>query len=280
MNCLILFSVYNDVEHYNMGMNNIYEKITNFYKYKSLLSELVQRDIKIKYRRSVLGILWSFLDPLLSMIVLTIIFSTLFSKTIPNYPVYYLSGMLTYALFRGGSTAAMRSLVSSSGIWKTIYVPKYLYVLSAVLSNFVTYVLSLVILFAIMLIMKVPFTIYIIFASLPILAVLMFTTGVGLVMGTLNVFFRDMQHLYSVLTLVLMYALPIFYPASIVPVQFRFIQDFNPLHHMLVCIRSCFLYGTLYPISSLIISLVSGLVFLVLGLFLLYKFQDKFVLYV
>ena len=124
MNCLILFSVYNDVEHYNMGMNNIYEKITNFYKYKSLLSELVQRDIKIKYRRSVLGILWSFLDPLLSMIVLTIIFSTLFSKTIPNYPVYYLSGMLTYALFRGGSTAAMRSLVSSSGIWKTIYVPK------------------------------------------------------------------------------------------------------------------------------------------------------------
>ena len=94
-----------------MGMNNIYEKITNFYKYKSLLSELVQRDIKIKYRRSVLGILWSFLDPLLSMIVLTIIFSTLFSKTIPNYPVYYLSGMLTYALFRGGSTAAMRSLV-------------------------------------------------------------------------------------------------------------------------------------------------------------------------
>ena len=135
-----------------MGMNNIYEKITNFYKYKSLLSELVQRDIKIKYRRSVLGILWSFLDPLLSMIVLTIIFSTLFSKTIPNYPVYYLSGMLTYALFRGGSTAAMRSLVSSSGIWKTIYVPKYLYVLSAVLSNFVTYVLSLVILFAIMLI--------------------------------------------------------------------------------------------------------------------------------
>jgi|UPI00032122CE lipopolysaccharide transport system permease protein len=280
MNCLILFSVYNDVEHYNMGMNNIYEKITNFYKYKSLLSELVQRDIKIKYRRSVLGILWSFLDPLLSMIVLTIIFSTLFSKTIPNYPVYYLSGMLTYALFRGGSTAAMRSLVSSSGIWKTIYVPKYLYVLSAVLSNFVTYVLSLVILFAIMLIMKVPFTIYIIFASLPILAVLMFTTGVGLVMGTLNVFFRDMQHLYSVLTLVLMYALPIFYPASIVPVQFRFIQDFNPLYHMLVCIRSCFLYGTLYPISSLIISLVSGLVFLVLGLFLLYKFQDKFVLYV
>ena len=108
----------------------------------------------------------------------------------------------------------------------------------------------------------------------------MFTTGVGLVMGTLNVFFRDMQHLYSVLTLVLMYALPIFYPASIVPVQFRFIQDFNPLYHMLVCIRSCFLYGTLYPISSLIISLVSGLVFLVLGLFLLYKFQDKFVLYV
>lgn len=263
-----------------MGINSICEKFTNFYKYKSLLSELVRKDIKIKYRRSVLGILWSFLDPLFSMIVLSIVFSTLFSKDIPNYPVYYLSGMLAYSLFRGGSTSAMNSLVNSAGIWKTIYVPKYLYILSSVLSNFVTYVLSLLVLFAIMIVMNVPFTIYIIFASLPILALIIITIGVGLIMGTLNVFFRDMQHLYSVVTLVLMYALPIFYPADIVPDSFKFIQDFNPLFHIMVCLRDCFLYGRLYPIPSLLYAMIFGIVILGIGLVLLYKYQDKFVLYV
>lgn len=263
-----------------MGKINMYEKLTNFYKYKSLLSELVRKDIKIKYRRSVLGILWSLLDPLFSMVVLSIVFSTLFSKSIPNYPVYYLAGMLSYGLFRGGSTAAMRSLVRSASIWKTIYVPKYLYVLASVLSNFVTYVISLVVLFAIMLVMHVPFTIYIILASLPILALLMLTVGAGLIMGTLNVFFRDMQHLYDVFTLILMYALPIFYPADIVPESFRFIQVYNPLYHVINCLRDCFLYGQMYSITSLLFAMVSGIVLLLIGFLLLYKYQDKFILYV
>lgn len=260
-------------------MNMVKEIIHDLKNYRSLLSELIRRDIKIKYRRSVLGIFWSFLDPLLSMIVLTIVFSTLFHR-IPNYPIYYLSGLLAFQLFSNGSKTAMRSLIGSSGIWKTIYVPKFLYVLSAVLSNFVTYLLSLVVLFVIMIILNVQFTIYIVFASLPILALIIMTIGAGLIMGTLNVFFRDMEYLYNVFMMILMYGMPIFYPADIVPASFQFIQQYNPLYQLIVCLRDCFLYGQMYSLSTLLFGFISAIILLVIGILLLYKYQDRFILYV
>ncbi len=253
--------------------------LNDFSRYKSLLSELVRKDVKIKYRNSILGVLWSFLDPLLHMIVMTIVFSTLFHR-VENYPVYLLSGRLVYTLFAGGSTAAMRSLVSSAGIWKSIYVPKYLYALSSVLSAFVTFALSLIVLFAIMFVTHVEFTVYIIFVSIPILILLVLTFGVGLIVGTLNVFFRDVEHLYNVFTLLMMYALPIFYPADIVPDSFRFIQDFNPIFHILSCMRDCFLYGKLYPMINIIYPAICAIILLLIGFYLLRRYQDKFILYV
>lgn len=255
------------------------EELNTFSKYKSLLSELVRRDIRNKYRNSVLGVLWSLLDPLLQMIVLTIVFSTLFHR-VHDYPVYYLTGQLTYGLFRGGSTQAMKSLIGSANIWKTIYVPKYLYALSAVLSNFVTFMFSIVILFVIMLVLRVEFTVYIIFASLPILITLIMALGAGLILGTLNVFFRDVEHLYSVFCLMLMYALPVFYPPDILPPQFKFIQTYNPLYYLLMCVRDCFYYGKLYSLTDILIPTVAAFVLLGLGIIMLRKYQDKFILYV
>ncbi len=253
--------------------------ISNFSKYTALLSELVRKNIKIKYRNSILGVLWSLLDPLFRMIVLTIVFSALFHR-VANYPVYYLTGQLAYSLFASGSSQAMKSLVSSSGIWKSIYVPKYLYPLASVLSNFVTFILSLLVLFAIMFVTGTEFTVYIIFASLPILVLLVMTFGVGLIIGTLNIFFRDMEHLYSVFTLLLMYALPIFYPADILPAQFRFIQTYNPLYYIVVCLRDCFLYGKLYSPIDIIIPAIAAVILLGIGIAMLKRYQDKFILYV
>lgn len=253
--------------------------LNDFNKYKSLLSELVRKDIKIKYRNSVLGVLWSFLDPLFRMVVLTIVFSALFNR-VANYPVYYLSGQLLYALFAGGSKLAMNSLLSSAGIWKSIYVPKYLYSLSSVLSNFVTFVLSLVVLIGVMFVTHVDFTVYIIFASLPVLIALILTFGVGLIIGTLNIFFRDVEHLYSVFTLLLMYALPIFYPEEIVPASFKFIHTFNPMFYLVRCMRDCFLYGRLYSLNDILIPAIAAVIFLVIGILMLRKYQDRFILYV
>jgi lipopolysaccharide transport system permease protein len=125
-----------------------------------------------------------------------------------------------------------------------------------------------------------PFTIYIIFTSLPIIALLFFTIGIGLILATVNVFFRDLEHLYGVFLTLLMYATPIFYPARIVPANFRFIQDYNPIYAVIECCRSAFLYGELYDPHQLIFALISAAVAMIVGLALFYKYQDKFILHV
>lgn len=254
--------------------------IYNFGKYRYLLTQLVKRDIQIKYRRSVLGIFWSFLEPLLTMIVVTIVFSTIFARSIPNFPVYYLIGILIFQFFSGGTNGAMRSIKGSANILKAIYIPKYMYALSAILSNFVTFAISLTVLFLVMIATNVNFTIYIIFASLPLLALLIMTIGIGLILATLNVFFRDLEHLYGVFLMLLMWAMPIFYPANIVPESFRFIQYYNPLYAVINCCRDSFLYGTLYNPVDLLFAMISGIIFLILGIFLFYRYQDQFVLHV
>ena len=131
-----------------------------------------------------------------------------------------------------------------------------------------------------MAILNVQFTIYIVFASLPILALIIMTVGAGLIMGTLNVFFRDMEYLYNVFMMILMYGMPIFYPADIVPASFQFIQQYNPLYQLIVCLRDCFLYGQMYSLSTLLFGFISAIILLIIGILLLYKYQDRFVLYV
>lgn len=253
----------------------------NFRKYKFLLNELVKRDIKLKYRSSVLGIFWSFLEPLLTMIVLTIIFSTLFKGFgVENYPVYLLTGKLIFSFFSGGSMTAMKSIKSGAAIFKTVYVPKYMYPLSSIISNFVTFSLSLIVLFGVMVATNVHFTIYMVFASLPILCLVIFTLGVGLILATVNVFFRDMEHFYSILITLLLYATPIFYPPQIVPEGWRFIQTFNPIYAVMECCRTVFLQGILYDPSRLLFAAVSAVFTLVLGVFLFYRYQNKFILHV
>lgn len=255
--------------------------IVNFKKYRYLLNQLVERDIKIKYRRSIIGIFWSFLEPLLTMIVLTIIFSTLFKGYgIENYPVYLLTGRLMFEFFAGGSRAAMLSIIRNASTIKIIYVPKYMYSLAVILSNFVTFSLSLVVLFGVMIVTQVQFTIYIIFASLPIFLLLLLTIGFGLILATLTVFFRDIEHFYSIFLLLLMYATPIFYPPQIVPESFRFIQTLNPLYAIISCVRSSFLYGTLFDPVQLLFAALSAIFALIVGIILFYKNQDKFMLYI
>jgi lipopolysaccharide transport system permease protein len=252
--------------------------IANFSKYRFLLIQLVKRDIQVKYRSSVLGIFWSFLEPLLTMILMTIIFSFIFKRAIPNFPVYYLIGRISYQLFSQGSMGAMKSIIGNANIIKSVYVPKYLYALSTVLSSFVTFLLSLIILVAVMIATNVPFTIYIIFASLPIILLLLLTIGIGLILATITVFFRDVEHLYGVIVTMVMYASAVFYPASIIPPNFQFILAINPIYAIISCIRTVILDGTLYDPHQLMFATGFTIVTLIIGMAVFYRYQNKFVL--
>ena len=185
--------------------------LDNLRQYQFLLSELVKKGIKLKYRRSYLGILWSMLEPLLSMVVLTIVFGTLYGNTDKTFPVYILSGRLLYSFYSSATKAALKSIRSNAAMIKKVYVPKYMYPLSGILSNFVIFLISLVVLVGVMLFFmatgsyKAPMNANMFLTVIPLLNLLILSIGVGLILATLCVFFRDIEYLWSVMLMLIMY---------------------------------------------------------------------------
>ncbi|WP_195573531.1 ABC transporter permease [Paenibacillus sp. 1001270B_150601_E10] len=256
------------------------DHIYNFLKYKDLFFELIKKDIKLKYRNSVLGILWSMLNPLLMMIVLTIIFSNLFNKHIEHFPVYVLTGRLIYQFFSESTNFAMDSIGSNSQLIKKVYVPKYLFPLSRICSSFITTLISMVPLLLVMLVTGMPFHWLNLLAIFPMICLLISSVGIGLLLATINVFFKDMKHLYSIILTVIMYLTPIFYPASIIPDKYRVIVEMNPIFNVVVMFRNLIMEGTLPPLSMMGVTLFYSCCIFVIGFFVFYKKQDKFIFYI
>lgn len=252
-------------------------KLQTFYNYRALLWEFIKKDIKLKYRNSILGIFWSMLNPLLIMIVLTFIFSNLFKNKIPNFPVYCLSGRLIYDFFSQATNQSMNSIVSKSSLIKKIYVPKYLYPLSRVLSSFIIFLISLIPLFLIMFFTKVNLTKVTLLMFYPLICLLIISLGIGLILATVNVFFRDMQHLYSVILLIIMYASAIFYSADIIKSKLVIILNLNPIYPVIKVFRDCILHGQITAPKSWILCPIYAIIFLIVGLIVFYKNQDKFI---
>ena len=256
------------------------EKIKTFQQYRGLLWEFVKKDIKLKYRNSVLGIIWSMLNPLLIMLVLTFLFSTLFKNKIPNFPVYCLAGRLIYDFFAQSTNQCMNSIVGKSSLIKKIYVPKYLYPLSRVISSFIIFMISLVPLIGIMIVTKVKVTKVILLSFYPLICLFFICLGVGLVLATINVFFRDMQHLYSVVLMVIMYASAIFYSVDIINSKYIMVLNLNPIFPIIKVFRDCVLYGKITAVNSWILCPIYAVLSLLIGIIVFYKKQDKFILHI
>ena len=254
--------------------------VSTFWRYKWLLYELVLRDLKIKYRSSVLGYLWSLLNPLMMMTVLTIVFSTLFRFDIPNYPVYLLSGQLIYSFFSEATNMSMSSIINSASLIKKVYIPKYIFPVSRVLSSFVTLLLSLLAMVIVMVVTQVKFTWVILFFPIPLIYILVFSIGMGLLLSVLAVYFRDVIHLYSVLLSAWMYLTPIMYPINMVPDYVKRFIFWNPMYYFVETFRQIVLYGEWPSLEMHLICLGFALLALVTGLFVFYKNQKNFILHV
>lgn len=260
---------------------NITQSMKNFFRYKYLLFELIKKNIKLKYRRSYLGILWTLIEPLLTMLVLTLVFGTFFGKSDPQYPVYILCGRLLYAFFSSASKGGLKSISNNSSMIKKVYVPKYIYVVSSVISNFITFLISLIVLVGVGAVLKVQPTVYMFQAVVPLIILFVFTMGVSLILSTLNVFFRDIEYIWSVATMLIMYASAIFYQTDrVINTGNGWIFDINPVYMCIANFRNAILYGTSINMSYTVVSGAVAVVTLVVGSFLFYKKQDKFILYV
>ena len=261
-----------------MGGAVLTEYIQNFKKFRPLLNELIERDIKIKYRKSVLGVLWTLLNPLFMMIVLSVVFSNLFKFDVENFPVYLLSGQLIFNFFSESTTNAMSAILANSSLIKKIYVPKYLFVLSRVFSSTINLLASFTAMVCVMLAMRVDLHYTVLLVPIPLLFIVMFSLGVGLLLSALTVKFRDIMHLYSVFVTALMYLTPVIYPMSILPMWLKPIVTLNPITNILEMFRAVMLYNSFPSIKSMFIAIVECIIVLAIGLYVFYKKQDEFIL--
>lgn len=254
--------------------------IDKFIGYRFLLKELVVKGIKLKYRRSYLGILWSLVEPLLTMVVLTVVFGTLLGRGDRLFPIYVLSGRLLYTFFSTSTKTSMRSIRSNSAMIKKVYLPKYLYPMSTCIYTYIIFLISLVDLFIVMLFLQMPVTIYLLAALVPIIILFFLSLGVSLLVSTIAVFFRDLEYLWDVILMLVMYTCAIFYKIEpFVNTPTYWVFRINPLYALIECFRNC-LYGSPMDSFSLVYAAVFSLVVCVLGGFIFYKQQDKFILHI
>lgn len=252
--------------------------IQNFMKFQPLLNELVARDIKIKYRRSVLGVLWTLLNPLCMMIVLSVVFSNLFKFDVENFPLYLLSGQIIFNFFSDATTSSMSSIIHSSSLIKKIYIPKYLFVLSRVFSSFINLLASFTALLLVMVATRAELHWKVILVFIPLGLIVLFSLGIGLILAAITVKFRDIMHLYSVFTTALMYLTPVIYPMSILPAWLKPIVMANPITNILMMFRDVMLNNSFPNPWAVLIGVVETALALGVGLYVFYKNQDEFIL--
>lgn len=250
-------------------------------KYRELFFQLVSRDIKLKYRRSFLGYIWSMLNPLLTMLVMVIVFSSMFSPNIQYFPIYLLIGNMLFSFMSGAVTRALPSVLGNAALLKKIYVPKYIFTLAAVTSEFVTFLFSMVALIILMIAVKTPFSLRCFFIIIPIIQLYIFCIGLGLFMAQATVFFRDMVYIWSIVSTAWLYVSAIFYPISILPEWLRHIVTrYNPMYFYIAMFRNFTIGSTHMGSLGLAIrgATAAGLMLLI-GLTSFSLSKNKFILY-
>ena len=262
-------------------MNEMILRFKNFYKYKNLVKRWVTSYGKLKYRRSVLGYLWSVLNPLFTMVIMVVVFSHLFRSDIQNFPLYLISGQILFNFMNDSTNAAMQSVTGSSGLLKKIYVPKYIFTVSKVTSTLITMLLSMIALIIVALVTRAPFTWKYILIIIPIFELYLFCIGLGLFLAQASVFFRDVQYIYSVISTAWMYLTPIFYPISLLPKSLAFaITHFNPMYYYIEEFRVIVINGEIPGIPIMFYGLIVSILMIVIGACAFRKTQDRFILYI
>lgn len=245
-----------------------------------LFSELVKRDFKKKYKRTYLGMLWSVLSPLLTLFVMRLVFTRFFGRDMPHYTTYLFCGNIVFSYFNESSGGAMTSLLSNSGIFMKVKVPKALFVFSRSVSSLINFSLTFLVFLIFCAVDGVPFTPYFLFISVPILLLILFNLGVGLILSALFVFFRDVQYLWSVFTMLLMYMSAIFYTTDGYSVAVQRLFHLNPIYVYIKLFRTPVLNAALPSARVILLGVFYSLAALALGAFIYKRCDDKFLYYV
>jgi ABC-type polysaccharide/polyol phosphate export permease len=248
-------------------------------RYRELLRQLIIREVKLRYKRSVLGFAWTVLNPLLAMVIFTMVFSRIFSNR-PNYSLYVFTALLGWNLFSLGTSRGLDSVVLNGPIIRKVFVPKAIFPVATVVSQVVNLVFTLVPLFLLMAAVGAGFSLNLLWLPIPLVSLTCFALGIALLVGTFNVFFRDVKYFYEAGLLAWFYATPIFYPPEIIPDKFKFLLYMNPMFALLESLRAPVYLGTAPPIGIMIFGLTLSLVTLTIGWIVFHRFESRFIHYV
>ena len=253
------------------------EELVNAFRYKDLIAHLIQKDLTTRYKRSALGILWTMLNPLGVMIIMTFIFQNFFQRQ-EFYSVYVLTGLLTFTFFNQTSTAIVRNLIWGADLFRRIYIPRSSFAIAAVGTSVVNLVLAFVPLISVKFVIQSPISWQIIFFPLNILYLACFSLGVGLIVASLALYFHDIVEIYQVVLTGWFYATPIIYPYDIVPDSTKYWLALNPMTHIVQLMRNSFYYNKTPTVEELL--LVAGIssCTLVVGWLLFSRQTEEFVL--
>ena len=254
-------------------------QLASFRRYKHLLRLLVKRDFISRYRKSVLGVLWSLLNPLLTMLVMTMVFSYIFRFQIENFPVYLLSGQIIFGFFSESTSQAMGSVIANEGIIKKIYVPKYVFPMARVLSSLVNLLFSFIAFLLVFIVTRAPFQWTIILMPIPIIYTFVFSLGVAMLLSSMAVFFRDLTYLYGIFMTLLTYLTPLFYPVDILPERMIPFMGFNPMYHFVDYVRDVALRGIVPDLWANMVCIGFALAALCCGIYVFMSQQEKYILH-
>lgn len=263
-------------------MKQIKSMITNLKKYSFLLQQLISRDFKVKYKRSVLGVVWSLLYPVMMMAVMAIVFTNVFRFTTPgvNYLVYLQVGLTFFNYYSEASNLAMSSVVANFSLINKVYMPKYIFPLSKCLFVGINFMLTLIPLYVVIFLTGTGINIYHLVLPYAVVCLFLFTLGVSFILSTIAVFLRDMFYIYGIFITILTYMTPIMYDINALNPKFQILIKCNPLYHIITFARTIILYDQMPSLKAFLICGASGIICLVVGVYVFRKNQDKFIYYV
>ena len=254
--------------------------IKNLEKYRFLFEELVKRDFKKKYKRTILGMGWSALSPLLTLLVMRLVFTNFFGRNVEHFTTYLFCGNLVFSYFSDATREGMQSLVGNAHIFTKVNVPKYLFLFSKNIQTLLNFGITLVIFFLFCIIDNITFTWKLIFLLYPLVCLVLFNIGMGLILSALFVFFKDIQYLWSVFLRLLMYLSAIFYTVNQLPALLQKVLYLNPVYVFITYFRQIVIDMTVPALWMHGLIMLYTLVTLAVGCFIYKRYNTKFLYYV
>lgn len=249
-------------------------------QHRFLFEELVKRDFTKKYKRTVLGMVWSVLGPLMTLGVMALVFTQFFGRNIEHFVIYMFCGNLLFSFFKESTLTGMTSLYDNAGIFSKVNVPKFMFLLSKNVATIINFGINLIVLFVFCIVDGVPITWKFILLIYPVLCLIVFNLGMGFVLSALYLMFRDMKYLYDIFTLLLMYVSAIFYSVTAYPEHIQKLFYLNPIYGYISYFRQIILEGTIPSLSLHLINAAFAAVMLAIGMIIYKKQNYKFLYYI